>query len=129
MTDDHEVEVSEKAAGGVPPQESAVSADTRVDDENSVTAEAGRMGGEGPAPAEGDGGGDPAPAAPRGIDGESRVVAERSGADTSFPERPLLADPDDARRPPGGGEEPGPAVGAGEKSGGRAPEPEVGPAS
>ncbi|MEV4383943.1 hypothetical protein, partial [Streptosporangium sp. NPDC049644] len=41
------------------------------------------------------------PAGPRGADGESRVVAERSGADTTFPERPLLADPDDVRRTPG----------------------------
>ncbi|MEU4405797.1 hypothetical protein AB0F88_14825 [Streptosporangium sp. NPDC023963] len=40
------------------------------------------------------------PAGPRGADGESRVVAERSGSDTAFPERPLLADPDDARRTP-----------------------------
>ncbi|MFB9676544.1 hypothetical protein [Streptosporangium vulgare] len=43
---------------------------------------------------------DPPPAGPRGVDGETRVVAERSGSDTTFPERPLLADPDDARRTP-----------------------------
>ncbi|WP_440071611.1 hypothetical protein [Streptosporangium sp. OZ121] len=43
---------------------------------------------------------DPPPAGPRGADGETRVVAERSGSDTTFPERPLLADPDDARRTP-----------------------------
>ncbi len=42
----------------------------------------------------------PPPAGPRGADGETRVVAERSGSDTTFPERPLLADPDDARRTP-----------------------------
>lgn len=44
---------------------------------------------------------DPPPAGPRGVDGETRVVAERSGSDTTFPARPLLADPDDARRVPG----------------------------
>lgn len=43
---------------------------------------------------------DPPPAGPRGVDGETRVVAERSGSDTTFPARPLLADPDDARRTP-----------------------------
>ncbi|MEV4250176.1 hypothetical protein AB0J63_43080 [Streptosporangium canum] len=59
------------------------------------------------------------PAAPRGADGESRVVAERSGADTSFPERPLLADPDDARDPAEADEESGEGV----------PEPKVGPTS
>ncbi|MET8338472.1 hypothetical protein ABZV14_39240 [Streptosporangium canum] len=62
---------------------------------------------------------DPASAAPRGADGESRVVAERSGADTSFPERPLLADPDDARAPARGDEESGEGV----------PQPKVGPTS
>ncbi|WP_433256474.1 hypothetical protein ACQPYK_17560 [Streptosporangium sp. CA-135522] len=66
----------------------------------------------------------PPPAAPRGVDGESRVVAERSGADTSFPERPLLADPDDARSSAGTD-----SAATGEESGKRAPEPEVGPAS
>ncbi|MFI6509232.1 hypothetical protein ACIBCT_16625 [Streptosporangium sp. NPDC050855] len=58
------------------------------------------------------------PAGPRGADGESRVVAERSGSDTTFPARPLLADPDDARRVPG---EDGPEIeddSAGEGSGG-----------
>ncbi|MFF5112222.1 hypothetical protein [Streptosporangium sp. NPDC000509] len=99
-------------------------------------------GAESDAPAQ-----DPPPAGPRGIDGESRVVAERSGADTTFPERPLLADPDDARRTP---EEERPegvseakaeaeteneadgeiAGDEGEDtSGDGAPEPEVGPAS
>ncbi|MDP9841998.1 hypothetical protein [Streptosporangium lutulentum] len=69
---------------------------------------------------------DPLPPAPRGADGESRVVAERSGADTSFPERPLLADPDNERRSKAGDGE----VGDGdETSGKRTPEPEVGPAS
>ncbi|GAA3042466.1 hypothetical protein [Streptosporangium longisporum] len=60
----------------------------------------------------------PPPAGPRGADGESRVVAERSGSDTTFPARPLLADPDDARRVPG---EDGPEIeddSAGEGSGG-----------
>ncbi|MEU8385918.1 hypothetical protein [Streptosporangium sp. NPDC048865] len=93
------------------------------------------------------------PAGPRGIDGESRVVAERSGADTTFPERPLLADPDDARRTPeeetpegasharaeaeaeadAGDDGPGDAEGSADEEGGTSgngtPEPEVGPAS
>ncbi|MEV6861938.1 hypothetical protein AB0M44_13175 [Streptosporangium subroseum] len=70
------------------------------------------------------------PPAPRGIDGESRVVAERSGADTSFPERPLLADPDNERRSTHAGDGSGDGGGGGdEASGKRAPEPEVGPAS
>ncbi|GAA3426076.1 hypothetical protein GCM10018953_32590 [Streptosporangium nondiastaticum] len=44
---------------------------------------------------------DDPPPAPRGIDGESRVVAERSGADATFPDRPLPADlpPDDLGGP------------------------------
>ncbi|AWS44727.1 hypothetical protein [Streptosporangium sp. 'caverna'] len=69
---------------------------------------------------------DSMPPAPRGIDGESRVVAERSGADTSFPERPLLADPDNERRSTA---ENGDGNGGDEASEKRAPEPEVGPAS
>jgi hypothetical protein len=99
---------------------------------------------------------DPPPASPRGVDGETRVVAERSGADTTFPERPLLADPDDARRAPEeerpegvshaeaeagtdtedtediGDTEGGVEEGEGERkdtSGNGTPEPEVGPAS
>ncbi|MFF3437487.1 hypothetical protein [Streptosporangium sp. NPDC002721] len=92
---------------------------------------------------------DPPPAGPRGVDGETRVVAERSGSDTTFPERPLLADPDDARRTPeeespeGAGhaeEEAEAEAGAGDgaedveesekgTSGNGTPEPEVGPAS
>lgn len=75
------------------------------------------------------------PASPRGADGESRVVAERSGSDTDFPDRPLLADPDDARRAPG--EERAEDVGQAKaeaakeerKDGSGSPEPEVGPAS
>ncbi|GAB2460276.1 MULTISPECIES: hypothetical protein [Streptosporangium] len=75
---------------------------------------------------------DDPPPAPRGIDGESRVVAERSGADATFPDRPLPADlpPDDLGDLVGG---PAPATGeradGGEGSGKRAPEPEMGPAS
>ncbi|MFF5206078.1 hypothetical protein [Streptosporangium sp. NPDC000396] len=63
----------------------------------------------------------PVATTPRGTGGESRVVAERSGADTSFPERPILADPPEAeaRRTERMDEEPG----EGE------PEPEMGPAS
>ncbi|MEU6740015.1 hypothetical protein [Streptosporangium sandarakinum] len=79
---------------------------------------------------------DDQPPAPRGIDGESRVVAERSGADTTFPERPLPADllPDDpgdlvGGPAPGAGERAVAGRGSGEGSGGRAPEPEMGPAS
>ncbi|MGJ6964352.1 hypothetical protein ACSDR0_20805 [Streptosporangium sp. G11] len=91
---------------------------------------------------------DPPPASPRGVDGETRVVAERSGADTTFPERPLLADPDDARRAPeeerpegvsqaeaeAGIEDGGDGAEEGEgetkdTSGNGTPEPEVGPAS
>ncbi|MBB2910192.1 DNA replication initiation complex subunit (GINS family) [Streptosporangium becharense] len=74
---------------------------------------------------------DQPPAGPRGVDGETRVVAERSGADTSFPERPLPADPEDARRTPD--EERAGAAGTadqateGEESG--TAQPEVGPAS
>ncbi|WP_436757688.1 hypothetical protein [Streptosporangium sp. V21-05] len=97
---------------------------------------------------------DPPPAGPRGVDGETRVVAERSGSDTTFPERPLLADPDDARRTPeeespegatDAGTDDGDGDGDGEDTGGSGneaegdagedtsgdgtPEPEVGPAS
>jgi hypothetical protein len=72
---------------------------------------------------------DSMPPAPRGIDGESRVVAERSGADTSFPKRPLLADPDNERRSPYADDGRGDGGGGEEASGKRAPEPEVGPAS
>ncbi|GAA3068528.1 hypothetical protein [Streptosporangium carneum] len=64
------------------------------------------------------------PPAPRGVDGESRVVAERSGADTSFPDRPLSADPVDvnpADAPDSGAVDPDAGQGA--------PKPEVGPAS
>ncbi|WP_371785291.1 hypothetical protein [Streptosporangium subroseum] len=68
------------------------------------------------------------PPAPRGIDGESRVVAERSGADTSFPERPLLADPDNERRSTYADGD-GRSDDGDEASEKRAPEPEVGPAS
>ncbi|GGQ09316.1 hypothetical protein [Streptosporangium pseudovulgare] len=81
---------------------------------------------------------DDPPPAPRGIDGESRVVAERSAADTTFPDRPLLADlpsddPGDLLdgAAPGPGPGPGPeeGMGAGEGAGKRTPEPEMGPAS
>ncbi|GAA2868387.1 hypothetical protein GCM10010517_28140 [Streptosporangium fragile] len=41
---------------------------------------------------------DPPSSGPRDVDTETRVVAERSGSDTSFPERPLPADPEDALR-------------------------------
>ncbi|GAA0822683.1 hypothetical protein ACFQVD_05485 [Streptosporangium amethystogenes subsp. fukuiense] len=79
------------------------------------------------------------PAGPRGADGESRIVAERSGADTTFPERPLLADPDDVRRTPG--EEGSAGASQAERGvedakdevegrdGSGSPEPEVGPVS
>jgi hypothetical protein len=70
---------------------------------------------------------DPLPPAPRGAEGESRVVAERSGADSSFPERPLLADLDEEHRSKeandgGGGD-------GDETPGKRVPEPEAGPTS
>ncbi|MER6173813.1 hypothetical protein [Streptosporangium sp. NPDC001681] len=69
------------------------------------------------------------PAGPRGADGETRIVAERSGADTTFPERPLLADPDDVHRTPG--EEGSKGASQAEQGRDRSgfPEPEVGPAS
>ena len=72
---------------------------------------------------------DSMPPAPRGIDGESRVVAERSGADTSFPERPLLADPDNGAVPRTRTTAAETEAAEDEASRKRAPEPEVGPAS
>ncbi len=66
----------------------------------------------------------PEPPAPRGADGESRVVAERSGADTSFPARPLPADPVDVvpAAVPG-------SAATDREAGDGTPEPQVGPAS
>ncbi|MFF0309590.1 hypothetical protein ACFYSC_19360 [Streptosporangium sp. NPDC004379] len=77
---------------------------------------------------------DEQPPAPRGIDGESRVVAERSGADTTFPDRPLpadlladdLGDLIDDLAPDAGAAS---GEGSGEATGERAPQPEMGPAS
>ncbi|GAB1817971.1 hypothetical protein [Herbidospora sp. RD11066] len=58
----------------------------------------------------------------RGVDGESEVVAERSGADTETPEHPIPRDPEPLTDPMAD-EDPG------EDSEMPEPEPEVGPAS
>ncbi|WP_157518352.1 hypothetical protein [Herbidospora mongoliensis] len=58
----------------------------------------------------------------RGIDGESEVVAERSGADTETPEHPISRDPEPLTDPKSDDD-------LGEDSEMPEPEPEVGPAS
>lgn len=57
----------------------------------------------------------------RGIDGESEVVAQRSGAGTGTPDHPILRDPEPV-------EETGDVADA-EESDMPEPDPEVGPAS
>ncbi|MBG0830694.1 hypothetical protein HS041_23315 [Planomonospora sp. ID67723] len=64
------------------------------------------------------GSGDAPPAVPDADVGESRTVAERSGADTAFPGRPLPADPVEPSPPEGDSGD-----------GSRAPEPDMGPSS
>ncbi|GAA3138678.1 hypothetical protein GCM10010466_32050 [Planomonospora alba] len=61
---------------------------------------------------------DAPPTAPDAAVGETRTVAERSGADTTFPDRPIPADPVVPSPPEEEGEE-----------GTRAPEPDMGPSS
>ncbi|MFB9878009.1 hypothetical protein ACFFMN_08695 [Planobispora siamensis] len=63
--------------------------------------------------------GEELPPAPDGLEGETRTVAARSGSDTSFPERPIPADPVEASPED-------------QKAGhdeGRTPEPDMGPSS
>ncbi|WP_062433524.1 hypothetical protein [Herbidospora daliensis] len=57
----------------------------------------------------------------RGIDGESEIVAERSGADTETPDHPILRDPEPLEET-----DEGPDA---EDSDMPEPEPEVGPTS
>lgn len=66
----------------------------------------------------------------RGINGESEIVAERSGAETETPEHPISRDPEPLSEPEVEPEtDVKPDGETGEDSDMPEPEPEVGPAS